>query len=200
MSWGVGWAELQHALLGARGLGAADWLSLFGHFTALSLLAVGGALTTAPDMQRYVVGERQWLQAAEFNAGIALAQAAPGPNVIFVAVIGFQIAGLAGALATMAGTLLPSTVLTLVASRWGDRHSQHPALRSFTAGLMPISLAMLFATAVVLIRPALEAQGRTPWVAAALGLATVVLMLRTRCNPLVPIGLGAALGAAGWLG
>jgi chromate transporter len=198
MSWG--WAEVQHALLGVHALSAADWLSLFGHFLALSLLAVGGALTTAPDMQRYVVGERQWLDAAEFSAGIALAQAAPGPNVIFVAVIGYQVAGLAGALTTMAGTLLPSTVLTLAASRWGERHSEHLALRAFTAGLMPITLAMLFATAVVLIRPALEAEGSTRWVAAALALVTVVLMLRTRCSPLVPIGLGVVLGALGWLG
>jgi chromate transporter len=200
VNWPLHWAEVQQGLMGTRGLNAADCLNLFSHFLALSLLAVGGGLTTAPDMQRYVVGERKWLDAAEFSACIALAQAAPGPNVIFVAVIGYQVAGLAGAFATMAGTLLPSTVLTLAASRWRARHSQTLALRAFTAGLMPITLAMLFATAVVLIRPALEAEGPKRWVAAALALLTVVLMLRTRCNPLLPIGLGAALGAMGWLG
>ncbi len=167
---------------------------------ALSLLAVGGGLTTAPDMQRYIVGERHWLDAAEFSGCIALAQAAPGPNVIFVAVIGYQVAGLAGACATMAGTLLPSTLLTLAASRYGAKHGERLALRAFTAGFMPITLAMLFATAVMLIRPALEVSSPTRWVSAALALATVCLMLRTRCSPLLPIALGAAFGAAGWLG
>ncbi len=199
MTFGVSWVELQQSLMGTRGLSGADCLNLFAHFMALSLLAVGGGLTTAPDMQRYVVGEQGWLSASEFSACIALAQAAPGPNVIYVAVIGYQVAGLAGVLATMAGTLLPSTVLTLAASRWRARHSQALALRAFTAGLMPITLAMLFATAVVLIRPALEAPGAARWVAATLAAATLLLMLRTRLNPLLPIALGAAVGALGWL-
>ncbi|HMS04436.1 MAG TPA: chromate transporter, partial [Burkholderiaceae bacterium] len=66
-------------------LGAADWLTLFTHFLSLSLLAVGGAITTAPDMHRYLVGSQHWLSDAQFNASIAIAQAAPGPNVLFVA-------------------------------------------------------------------------------------------------------------------
>ena len=70
----------------------------------LSLLAVGGAITTAPDMQRYVVGEHGWISDAQFTASVAIAQAAPGPNVLFVAVIGWNVAGLAGVPATMAGT------------------------------------------------------------------------------------------------
>ena len=63
----------------------ADLLGLFGHFLLLSLLAVGGAITTAPDMHRYIVAEHQWISGAQFTSSIALAQAAPGPNVLFVA-------------------------------------------------------------------------------------------------------------------
>ena len=77
------------------------------HFLVLRLLAVGGAITTAPDMHRYVVDERDWLSDAQFTASIAIAQAAPGPNVLFVAVLGWNVAGPLGALATMAGMLLP---------------------------------------------------------------------------------------------
>ena len=80
---------------------------------------IGGAITTAPDMHRYVVDEHHWISDAQFSASIAIAQAAPGPNVLFVAVIGWNVAGPLGALATMAGTLLPSTALTLLATRWG---------------------------------------------------------------------------------
>ena len=41
-----------HTLLwGPLNIGAAGWWQLFLHFRALSLLAVGGAITTVPDMQ-----------------------------------------------------------------------------------------------------------------------------------------------------
>ncbi len=100
--------------------GAADWLALFSHFLSLSLLAVGGAISTAPDMHRYLVDQRQWLSDSQFSASIAIAQAAPGPNILFVALLGWNAglnaAGLAGAriglALAMAGLLLPSTVLT----------------------------------------------------------------------------------------
>ncbi|OYU82887.1 MAG: chromate transporter, partial [Burkholderiales bacterium PBB5] len=71
----------------------------------LSLLAVGGAITTAPDMQRYLVGEQGWMSDAQFTTGVAIAQAAPGPNILFVAVMGWHVAGLAGVLATMLGNM-----------------------------------------------------------------------------------------------
>ena len=82
-------------------------------------LAVGGAITTAPDMQRYLVRERGWIGDGEFTASVALAQAAPGPNVLFVAVLGWNVAGAAGAAVTLAGIMLPSTTLALWATRWG---------------------------------------------------------------------------------
>ncbi|HWI11861.1 MAG TPA: chromate transporter, partial [Burkholderiaceae bacterium] len=72
---------------------AADLLGLFLHFLVLSLLAVGGAITTVPDMHRYIVAEHHWLTDAQFTASIAIAQAAPGPNVLFVAVLGWNVAG-----------------------------------------------------------------------------------------------------------
>jgi len=69
----------------------ASWLDLFTHFASLSLLAVGGAITTAPDMHRYLVGEQGWLSDAQFSSSIALSQAAPGPNVLFVALLGWNV-------------------------------------------------------------------------------------------------------------
>ena len=54
-----------------------DWIGLFTHFTALSLLAVGGVITTVPDMQRYLVADQHWLTDSQFTSSVALAQAAP---------------------------------------------------------------------------------------------------------------------------
>ena len=67
-----------------------DWLDLFVHYLALSLMAIGGAISTAPDMHRYLVDQQHWMTEPQFNASITLAQAAPGPNVLFVALMGWQ--------------------------------------------------------------------------------------------------------------
>ena len=97
-------------------LSAADLLALFAHFVVLSLLAVGGAITTAPDMHRFVVGEHHWITDAQFSASIAIAQAPPGPNVLFVAVIGWNVAGPLGA--PLAGAFALATFATIALLRW----------------------------------------------------------------------------------
>ena len=190
-----GWLTWQTLGWGPGSFDLADALALFGHFLLLSLLAVGGALTTAPDMQRYVVGERHWLTDAQFSASIALAQAAPGPNVLFVAVVGFNAGGLAGLLATMVGTLLPSTLLALRASRWSTEYAHARAVRALHAGLAPITIGLLLATGWILFEPA--AHG---WSNALLAAGTILLSTFTRTGPLWPIALGAVAGVLGWVG
>jgi chromate transport protein ChrA len=109
---------------------AGDWWSLFMHFLSLSLLAVGGAITTAPDMHRYLVGQQSWLSEDQFSSSIAIAQAAPGPNVLFVGLMGWNVGLNVGGYPTaafgmavaMMGMLLPSTVLTYSAAQWGHRN------------------------------------------------------------------------------
>lgn len=72
-------------------LNFTDWLSLVTHFLSLSLLAVGGVISTVPDMHRSLVEQNHWLNDEQFNASVAIAQAAPGPNVLFVALMGWNI-------------------------------------------------------------------------------------------------------------
>ena len=182
------------ALLSSHALGWPELLQVFGHFTLLSLLAVGGAITTAPDMQRYLVAEHGWMSAADFTAGVAIAQAAPGPNILFVAVVGWQVAGPLGVLATMAGIMGPSSVLAWWLGRLRQRQAQSLALRAFTAGLMPLTLGLLLSTGWILLSPSRQHP-------IALGLAglTVVLSVRTRLSPLWMISGGALTGALGGL-
>jgi chromate transporter len=181
-------------LWGPQNLGGSEWLQLLGHFLALSLLAVGGAITTVPDMQRFVVQDKSWLSEAQFSNCIALGQATPGPNVLFVAVIGFSVGGLAGVLACMVGTLLPSTTLAWAASRWGEKHRQTRAVRAFSVGLAPLTVGLLLATAWILLRPVVWT-----WAAALLVVATLWLMLRSKRSPVWVMAAGAAAGALGWV-
>jgi len=180
-------------LLGTHGLDSGVLLSLFVHFGVLSLLAIGGAITTAPDMQRFVVGERGWLSDAQFTTSVALAQAAPGPNVLFVAVVGWNIAGLAGVAVTLAGSLLPSTTLALSASRYGDRHRGSRAMRAFSTGMAPLTLGLLLATGWVLSAPV-----RDSWGAMLLLPFTVLMLVKTKLSPIWLVAVGAAVGALGW--
>lgn len=171
-----------------------DLAALFGHFALLSLLAVGGAITTVPDMHRFVVTERGWLSDEALAGSVALAQAAPGPNVLFVAVIGFNVAGLTGAFATLAGSLLPSTVLAVAAGRYGAQRAQDRAVRAFTEGLAPVTIGLLLSTGWVLTEPSRERWGALPLLA-----AVILVMQRTRISPVWLIAVGAAAGLAGWV-
>jgi chromate transporter len=172
---------------------SVDWLALFGHFLLLSLLSVGGAITVVPDMHRVMVEQTGLLTDTQFNASIAIAQASPGPNVLFVAVMGYQAAGLVGAALTLFGIMLPSTTLALVVARWGHARRDWRAVQAFKAGMAPIVIALMFATGWIL---AAETPG---WRHVLLTMAAALLVWRTRIHLLVLIAIGAIVGALGWV-
>ncbi len=192
-------------------LTALDWLHLLGHFLSLSLLAIGGAITTAPDMHRYLVVQEHWLTDSQFTASIAVAQAAPGPNVLFIALLGWNVGinsaggvaagmaawgwGLLGAFVTMLGILLPSTTLTFAAARWGHRNRDMLAVRAFKAGMAPIVIALLAATGWIL--SAGQGSAADSWRLWLITAVVTVLVWRTRIHLL---WLLAAGGLLGWMG
>jgi chromate transporter len=136
----------------------ADWLNLFGHFLTLSLMSVGGAISTTSEMHRFLVEQHHWLTQEQFNQSIALAQAAPGPNVLFVALMGWHVgmnagstaAALFGVLVTMVGIMTPSTVVTYTVAGWGHRNRDLRAVRAFKQGMAPIVIALLLSTAWIM--------------------------------------------------
>jgi chromate transporter len=186
-------------------LGWNDWLSLFGHYLMLSLLSVGGAISTSSDMQRYLVDEKHWLSAVQFNESIALAQAAPGPNVLFVALMGWHVgmntgsmgAALLGVALTMLGIMIPSTMLTYTAAQWGHRNRALRAVRAFKLGMAPVVVALMLATSWILGSAGGKLAGDGPlWL---LSLASCLLIWRTRVPILWVLGAGALLGWLEWV-
>ena len=173
-------------------LSSADLLGLLGHFLVLSLFAVGGAITTAPDMHRYIVDEHHWISDAQFTSSIAIAQAAPGPNILFVGLLGWSVAGPLGMLATLAGIMLPSSLITFVVGRLRQAKRDALAVQAFSVGLAPLTIGLLLATGWVLALPLV-----THPVSMLLVPATIVFMLATRRSPLWMIALGAVVGAFG---
>ena len=143
-------------------------------------------------MHRYLVDQQGWIGDSEFTASIAIAQAAPGPNILFVALMGLHVAGLAGLAAAMTGIMLPSSLLALAVGRYRRRRSDAIGVRAFTAGFTPLTLGLLLSTGWLLTAPNRSHPGTV-----ALVLASVVLMVRTRINPLWLIAGGATVGALG---
>lgn len=184
-------------------LSSNDWFSLFVHYLSLSLLAVGGAISAAPDMHRYLVEQQHWLTDSQFNASIAIAQAAPGPNVLFVALMGWNVglnaggmlSGLLGVFVTMLGILLPSTTLTYLAARWGHENSEMRAVRAFKQGMAPIVIALLIATGWILATA--HSDPARDWPLWLVTVVTALLVWRTRLHLL---WLLAAGGLLGWFG
>ncbi len=174
------------------GLDGALLLSLLGHFLLLSLLSVGGALGVAPEMHRWMVEEQHLIDATQFASAIAIAQAAPGPNVLFVPLLGYHAAGLAGAAAALVGITLPSAILALVVTRWGRAREDWRVVRAFKAGMAPLTLALIAATGWLLAAPLAE------WRSLLLTALAALLVWRTRLHLLWLIGAGALCGMAGW--
>ena len=194
-------------------LSPADWVALLTHFLSLSLLAVGGAITTAPDMHRYLVDEQHWLTDSQFTSSIALAQTAPGPNVLFIALLGWNVGVTAGGglsagpaawgfavlgmLIAMTGILLPSTTLTFAAARWAHRNKEVRMVRAFKQGMAPLVIALLIATGLILASS--QGTGLEHWRLWAVTAVSAMVVWRTRLHLLWLLGAGGVLGWIGWL-
>ena len=193
--------EPLHLVFGVR-----EWFELFFHYISLSLLSVGGAITTAPDMHRFLVEQQHWLTDAQFSASIAIAQAAPGPNVLFIALLGWNVGlnaggmltGLLGMLIAMLGILIPSATLTYIAAQWGHRNRELRAVRAFKQGMSPIVVALLIATGWILAATnSVQSDVLQNWPVWLLTAATAVIVWRSKIHLLWLLGAGALLG---WFG
>ena len=191
-------AETLHLTLGWH-----DWLNLFAHYLMLSLMSLGGAISTTSEMHRFLVEQHGWLTQAQFNDSIAIAQASPGPNVLFVALMGWHVgmnagsttAAFLGVAVTMVGIMLPSTVFTYQVAQWGHRNRELRAVRAFKQGMAPVVIAMLLSTAWILASSA--GRGVADWPLWVLAGASCLVIWRTKLHLLWVLGAGALLGALG---
>ena len=173
---------------------AVDLPALALHFALLSLMAIGGIASILPDLQRYVVEVNPWLSATQFADAYALGQAAPGPNMMFVTLLGWQLDGWAGAITASVAIIVPPVLLTLAVTRVNANARTAPLGRAIRGGLGPITIGLTLSSGWILAHSADH-----DWRGVLLTLLTVVLMLRTRLNPMWLILVGALAGMAGIL-
>ena len=168
------------------------WLAFI--FGQLSLLAVGGVNATVPEMQRQVVDVHGWMTARDFAALYALAQAAPGPNMLISTLVGQRVAGAIGAVVATLAMIGPSSLLTWASASAWHRFRARPWRRRVQAGITPVTVGLVAAAAALL-----AASTAVSWRAGLLTLVVAAAVLGTRVHPLLLLAAGGLLGVAGAL-
>ncbi|SDT90199.1 chromate transporter [Verrucomicrobium sp. GAS474] len=170
------------ALLGSLAL-------LFGH---LGLLAFGGGNTILPEMERQVVDVHHWMTAHDFGALFALAQTAPGPNMMIVVLVGWSVAGGPGALVAALAAFIPTAALALATLHLWHRFRDRPWRRRVQEGLVPVTVGFVAASAVLIVKGAATSPGF-----AFITGVSALLAVKTKVHPLVLLAFGAGVG---WFG
>lgn len=169
-----------------------DLIGMFSHFTLLWFVAIGGPSAILPDIHRYLVEAHGLLTDSEFAEIYTLAQVAPGPNVMYVTLVGWHLAGWPGVAAMIIPLLIPATTLTLLVGHLNERYPNAPIARAIRRGLTPVTIGLMFAGATVLMRAVND-----DWQGYLATLATAALVLRKPWNPLWLFGAGALAGILG---
>jgi chromate transporter len=166
--------------------------SLALRFAVLSLVAVGGMQSVLPEVHRVVVDVNGWMTDAQFTQAYTIAQAAPGPNMLVVTIIGWHVAGFPGALVATGALITPCCTLTFLVARVWQRFHGAVWRRAVERGLAPVTVGLILATGWLLARGA-----STGWPAMVMTAGTAGLVIFTRVNPLWMFAAGAVLGVAG---
>ena len=174
-------------------MSSADLYDLLSFFGTLSLLSIGGGNTVIPDIHRHVVLVKNWLSDADFIAIYAIAQSAPGPSSLLVALIGWKVGAWPGAAVATLAMYTPSSVLAYYAGRSWQRFRGKAWQLRLENGLVPVTIGLIFASGWVV---ALEAgQGFTSYFLTA---STAVLVATTKINPLAIMLVSGFIGALAW--
>ena len=121
-------------------------------FVQLSLMAVGGANSVIPEMQRQLVDVRGWLDGPLFASLVALAQAAPGPNAMVVGLVGWHVDGLLGAAVSTLAFCGPPAIAAIAFGRiWGRMRGTRLG-RALAEGLAPVTVGLVLAAGYGLSR------------------------------------------------
>jgi chromate transporter len=172
----------------------ATLAALFLQFAILSFFAIGGASSAVPEMHRQTVEVTQWVTERQFSELFAVAQAMPGPNVMFVALLGHFIAGVPGAVVATVAMCGPTCFLAYGVSRVFERFRNARWRIAIQAGLVPVTVGLIAASALIIARAADH-----DWAGFAITAATFAFVYWTRLSPLVAFACAALLGLGGFV-
>ena len=168
--------------------------TLAWRFFVLAFLAIGGVNATVPEIHRQVVEVERWMTDGEFAALFAIANAAPGPNMLLVTLVGWHVAGVVGALVATVSMVGPTSVLAYGVFHAWDRFRDATWRRPVQSGLSAVTVGLIAASGLLLARAA-----EAGWITVAITAGTAAFSYFTRLNPLWAFAGAAAIGAAGFV-
>lgn len=158
-------------------------------FAYLSLLTVGGGMAAFPELKVLTVDVHRWLTFPQLIHLYSVGQMAPGPNMMMIVAVGQWVAGLPGAIVVLIAFFLPTALLAFIIGRLWTRLAKWPWRKSIQRGLAPVSIGLLLAGCLTMAKGAV-----TGWITAAVALAALAILLRSRVNPVFVILGGALVG------
>ena len=173
---------------------ASPLVELATQFLTLSLMSIGGANAVITEIHLRVVDTLHWMTDADFTQLFALSQAAPGPNVLIVSLVGWKVAGVSGAVVALVAMCGPSSALTYWFTQVWDRFRDAPMRVAIQRGLAPVTVGLVLSSGYVLTRttdhslPAYAVTG-----------LTLLLVLTTRRHPLWWLAAAGVFGALGFV-
>jgi chromate transporter len=160
-------------------------------FATLSLVSIGGVNVLLPEIRRQVVDVHGWMTDSAFASTFAIANAAPGPNVIVVSLIGWQVAGWSGLVVATLAIMIPSCTLAFFAARVLARWSGSQAVAVIKGALVPLGLGLMLASGVSMVRT-VDRDALT----VTISVATAGFVVLSKRNPLWALAAGTCVNIA----
>jgi chromate transporter len=157
----------------------------------LSIVSIGGANAALPEIHRQAVDLLGWMNDETFAHLFAIAQIAPGPNILLVSLIGWHVAGAAGLLVATVAILAPSSLLAFGVGRAVTHWQDAAWVQIAKAALAPIGVGLILASGIVAARAADETL-----LSYAITAASAAFIVLSERNPLWALAAGAFVGLA----
>ncbi len=125
-------------------------LDLFLTFSRVSLIAIGGANAAIPEIRHAAVDVHQWMSSDTFTHLFAVAQSAPGPNVLIASIIGWQVAGLVGLLVATLAMVLPASILAFAIGRLISHFTHRREYKLVQDAVVPVAIGLIIASGIEL--------------------------------------------------
>ena len=171
------------------------WLQILILFGSLSLLSIGGGNSVLPEMHQRSVNDYHWLTDTQFADVFAISQAAPGPSILIVTLIGYKAAGIVGGFLATAAVIIPAGALVYLVSRFWEHAARSPIRVAIEKGFAPLTVGLVLATAYVLGR-----STEHDWRSYLLTAICAGIFIFTKINPLIVVAVAGLVGFLGWLG
>ncbi|GAB2912551.1 chromate transporter [Paralcaligenes sp. KSB-10] len=163
-------------------------INLFKVFAPLSFLTVGGGQSIIPAIHRESVEVYKWIDNSQFLDLFALSRLIPGPRSLLVTLIGWDAAGMMGALVASFAIFVPAAMLVYYLAKLWARYESTLLIKAIEEGLIPVAAGMILAATGTILKAA--EGGIWAW---GVAIVSTLLLMYTRVSPFLLLGVGAVL-------